>query len=113
MCISRSVYGQERQGMVARQFEQQAYPSVAGPASHASGGARESGRYAIRKAAVLGAGTMGSRIAAHLANAGIPVVLLDLPENALSGTGQDGNGVAAAGGVNPSRIAQTAVRELL
>src|ERR1035441_1421584 len=34
---------------------------------------------AIRKAAVLGAGTMGSRIAAHLANAGLPVVLLDIP----------------------------------
>src|SRR5579864_1761090 len=33
----------------------------------------------IRKAAVLGAGTMGSRIAAHLANAGLPVVLLDVP----------------------------------
>jgi 3-hydroxyacyl-CoA dehydrogenase len=32
----------------------------------------------INQAAVLGAGTMGSRIAAHLANAGIPVVLLDL-----------------------------------
>jgi 3-hydroxyacyl-CoA dehydrogenase len=33
----------------------------------------------IRKAAVLGAGAMGSRIAAHLANAGLPVVLLDIP----------------------------------
>jgi 3-hydroxyacyl-CoA dehydrogenase len=33
----------------------------------------------VRKAAVLGAGTMGSRIAAHLANAGLPVVLLDIP----------------------------------
>src|ERR1044072_2791755 len=33
----------------------------------------------IRKAAVLGAGTMGARIAAHLANAGLEVVLLDLP----------------------------------
>src|SRR5579864_5338900 len=33
----------------------------------------------VRRAAVLGAGTMGSRIAAHLANAGIPTVLLDLP----------------------------------
>jgi 3-hydroxyacyl-CoA dehydrogenase len=32
----------------------------------------------VRRAAVLGAGTMGSRIAAHLANAGIPVLLLDL-----------------------------------
>ena len=32
----------------------------------------------IRKVAVLGAGTMGSRIAAHVANAGLPVVLLDI-----------------------------------
>lgn len=33
----------------------------------------------IRKAAVLGAGVMGAQIAAHLANAGVPVVLFDLP----------------------------------
>jgi 3-hydroxyacyl-CoA dehydrogenase len=32
----------------------------------------------IRSAAVLGAGTMGAQIAAHLANAGVPVRLLDL-----------------------------------
>ena len=32
----------------------------------------------IEKAVVLGAGTMGSRIAAHLANAGLPCVLLDI-----------------------------------
>jgi len=32
----------------------------------------------VRRAAVLGAGTMGSRIAAHLANAGIPTLLLDI-----------------------------------
>ncbi len=32
----------------------------------------------IRKAAVIGAGVMGSGIAAHFANAGIPVVLLDI-----------------------------------
>src|SRR3954447_181258 len=31
----------------------------------------------VRRAAVLGAGTMGSRIAAHLANVGIPTLLLD------------------------------------
>jgi 3-hydroxyacyl-CoA dehydrogenase len=37
----------------------------------------------VRRAAVLGAGTMGSRIAAHLANAGIPALLLDIvPEGA-------------------------------
>src|SRR6266436_394740 len=32
----------------------------------------------IEKAVVLGAGTMGSRIAAHFANAGLPCILLDL-----------------------------------
>ncbi len=32
----------------------------------------------INKVAVLGAGTMGSRIAAHMTNAGLPVVLLDI-----------------------------------
>jgi 3-hydroxyacyl-CoA dehydrogenase len=32
----------------------------------------------IRKVAVLGAGTMGARIAAHVANAGFPCVLLDI-----------------------------------
>lgn len=32
----------------------------------------------IERAAVLGAGTMGAQIAAHLANAGIPTILLDI-----------------------------------
>src|SRR5665213_269752 len=37
--------------------------------------------YHIRRVAVLGAGTMGVRIAAHIANAGLPVLLLDrVPE---------------------------------
>ena len=45
----------------------------------------------IEKAAVLGAGTMGAQIAAHLANAGVPVLLLDIapreltPEEAAKG----------------------------
>ncbi|GCE26944.1 3-hydroxyacyl-CoA dehydrogenase [Dictyobacter alpinus] len=34
--------------------------------------------YAIRKAAVIGAGVMGAAIAAHLANVGIPSLLLDI-----------------------------------
>jgi 3-hydroxyacyl-CoA dehydrogenase len=33
----------------------------------------------INRVAILGAGTMGSQIAAHFANAAIPVLLLDLP----------------------------------
>jgi 3-hydroxyacyl-CoA dehydrogenase len=32
----------------------------------------------VRRVAVLGAGTMGSRIAAHFANAGVPSLLLDV-----------------------------------
>ena len=34
--------------------------------------------YHIRKAAVIGSGVMGSGIAAHLANIGIPTLLLDI-----------------------------------
>ena len=34
--------------------------------------------YSINRAAVIGAGIMGAGIAAHLANAGIPVLLLDI-----------------------------------
>ena len=34
--------------------------------------------YEINRAAVIGAGTMGAAIAGHLANAGIPVTLLDI-----------------------------------
>lgn len=36
----------------------------------------------IRNAAVLGAGTMGAQIAAHLANAGVPTLLLDITPQA-------------------------------
>jgi len=44
----------------------------------------------IQKAVVLGAGTMGSRIAAHLANAGLPCLLLDIVPAELSGPGKEG-----------------------
>lgn len=49
----------------------------------------------IEKVAVLGAGTMGSRIAAHLANAGIPTYLLDIVPGGASANNRDE--VAAAG----------------
>ena len=56
----------------------------------------------IKQAAVLGAGTMGVRIAAHLANAGIPVLLLDLatPPN------------GAGGAKGPALIARAAIESL-
>src|SRR5690348_13909726 len=38
----------------------------------------------IERAAVLGAGTMGAQIAAHLANAGVPTLLLDIPPRELT-----------------------------
>jgi len=47
--------------------------------------------FLVRKVAVLGAGVMGAQIAAHLANAGVPVVLFDLA--AKSG---DPNGIVRA-----------------
>ena len=40
--------------------------------------------YSIEKAAVIGAGTMGAAIAAHLANAGVPTLLLDIAPTDLS-----------------------------
>ncbi len=48
--------------------------------------------YSIGKVAVLGAGTMGARIAAHIANAGLPVLLLDLAQ---SGTARNSLATAA------------------
>ena len=49
----------------------------------------------IDKVAVLGAGTMGARISAHLANAGVPSYLLDIVPPDADGPAR--NGIAAAG----------------
>src|SRR6202789_4204441 len=51
---------------------------------------RSNRKFNIRRAAVLGAGTMGARIAAHVANAGLPVLLLDMAQEK-----GDRNGLAA------------------
>lgn len=50
--------------------------------------------YQIRKAAVLGAGVMGAAIAAHLANVGIPSLLLDIVP---PGAGKDRDKIARMG----------------
>ncbi len=47
----------------------------------------------IRKAAVVGSGTMGAAVAAQLANAGIPVLLLDIAAT----EGNDKNAIVKAG----------------
>ena len=49
----------------------------------------------IHKVAILGAGTMGARIAAHIANAGVPSYLLDIVPAAAYGPAR--NKIAAAG----------------
>jgi 3-hydroxyacyl-CoA dehydrogenase len=49
----------------------------------------------IHKVAVLGAGTMGARIAAHFANAGVPSYLLDIVPAGSQGSAR--NQIAAAG----------------
>jgi 3-hydroxyacyl-CoA dehydrogenase len=52
-------------------------PSSLSAQAHNVSGA---GRFHIRKVAVCGAGVMGAQIAAHCINAGVPVVLFDLPD---------------------------------
>ncbi|HEY2392875.1 MAG TPA: 3-hydroxyacyl-CoA dehydrogenase NAD-binding domain-containing protein [Candidatus Angelobacter sp.] len=49
-----------------------------GAAAQTQGHGAKTGHQRINKVAVLGAGTMGARIAAHFANAGVPCVLLDI-----------------------------------
>jgi 3-hydroxyacyl-CoA dehydrogenase len=53
----------------------------------------------IEKAVVLGAGTMGSRIAAHFANAGLPCILLDIvpPNLPADAPSADRNKIVRAG----------------
>ncbi len=53
---------------------------------------------AIRKATVIGAGVMGAGIAAQFANAGVPVLLLD---------------IVPAGAANRNQLAQNAVEKML
>jgi 3-hydroxyacyl-CoA dehydrogenase len=58
-----------------------------GASSQSQGQGSKAGHQRINKVAVLGAGTMGARIAAHFANAGVPCVLLDIvPPDAAQST---------------------------
>ena len=59
----------------------------------------------IEKAAVLGAGTMGAQIAAHLANAGIPTILLDIVPRELTPE-EAAKGLTLESGVVRNRIAR-------
>jgi 3-hydroxyacyl-CoA dehydrogenase len=71
----------------------------AAPQSDRSG--QKTGHQRINKVAVLGAGTMGARIAAHFANAGLPCVLLDIvPPDAAQSTDKTARRKIVAGGLD-------------
>lgn len=68
--------------------------------------------YHIRKAAVLGSGVMGSGIAAHLANIGIPTILLDIVPKELSKE-EEAKGLTLQDPSVRNRFAASAVQKLL
>src|SRR5438128_10667952 len=63
----------------------------------------------INKVAVLGAGTMGARIAAHLANAGVPCLLLDIvPPDAAGSADKVVRNKIASGGLDAAKKSKPA-----
>ncbi|WP_396953698.1 3-hydroxyacyl-CoA dehydrogenase NAD-binding domain-containing protein [Neobacillus mesonae] len=66
----------------------------------------------IKKAAVLGSGVMGSGIAAHLANIGIPTLLLDIMPNTLTKE-EELKGLTLEDKQVRNRISTAAVQKLL
>lgn len=66
----------------------------------------------IKKAAVLGSGVMGSGIAAHLANVGIPTLLLDIVPNELTKE-EAAKGLTLNDKVVRNRIAEAGKQKLL
>ncbi|HEX5804801.1 MAG TPA: 3-hydroxyacyl-CoA dehydrogenase family protein, partial [Macromonas sp.] len=62
----------------------------------------------VKKAAVLGAGVMGAQIAAHLANANVPVVLFDLPAKEGAKNGIVNKALAGLKKLDPAPLASPA-----
>jgi 3-hydroxyacyl-CoA dehydrogenase len=63
----------------------------------------------IHKVAILGAGTMGARIAAHFANAGLPSYLLDIvPPDVAPGAAPEARNKIAAGGLEAAKKSKPA-----
>src|ERR1039458_9176444 len=63
----------------------------------------------INRVAILGAGTMGARIAAHFANAGVPSYLLDIdPGDVAPGAGATARNKIAAAGLDAARKSKPA-----
>jgi 3-hydroxyacyl-CoA dehydrogenase len=68
--------------------------------------------FQIKKVAVLGSGVMGSGIAAHLANIGIPTLLLDIIPNEVNNE-EEAKGLTLEHPAVRNRFAQTALQKLL
>ena len=68
--------------------------------------------FQIKKAAVLGSGVMGSGIAAHLANIGIPTLLLDIVPPALTKE-EEAKGLTLEHKSVRNRFSNTALQKLL
>lgn len=66
----------------------------------------------IRKAAVLGSGVMGSGIAAHLANIGIPTYLLDIVPSSLTND-EKKQGLSLKDKIVRNRISQSSIQKLI
>ncbi|MBS0211568.1 MAG: 3-hydroxyacyl-CoA dehydrogenase/enoyl-CoA hydratase family protein [Proteobacteria bacterium] len=64
-----------------------------------------SNKLLVRHAAVLGAGVMGAQIAAHLANAGVDVILFDLAAKSGDPNGIVGKAIANLGKLSPAPLA--------
>ncbi|MHA6259986.1 3-hydroxyacyl-CoA dehydrogenase/enoyl-CoA hydratase family protein [Sporosarcina sp. CAU 1771] len=68
--------------------------------------------YQIKKAAVLGSGVMGSGIAAHLANIGIPVILMDIVPSKLT-EAEEAKGLSLEDSQIRNKFASGALQKLL
>lgn len=68
--------------------------------------------YKIQKVAVLGSGVMGSGIAAHLANIGIPTLLLDIAPRELT-KDEEAKGLTIDSKAVKNRFANSAMQKLL
>jgi 3-hydroxyacyl-CoA dehydrogenase len=68
--------------------------------------------YKIHQAVVIGAGTMGAALAAHLANAGVPVTLLDIVPRSLTSQ-EEAKGLSLADPVVRNRIVNNGLQAAL
>ncbi len=69
--------------------------------------------YTVKKAAILGAGVMGAQIAAHFANAGIPVVLFDLASEGKDKNAIINKAIKMLGKAKPAPLGYKSVTKLI